>query len=667
MQRMGVWSVVALLLCYATAFKSQHRSNEIDRWLAGLPVARTHPTPIYLRDVGVPHGSEKAKTRVSDEVAINSTAVLRAASNLESHHDIVKSGEEWRKAHPYDGDTFGVMRTSSNDLVYESRSQQLPLTSNNPDFTSLIHVGRRVFMISHIEDAPGGSFFLELQQDQVRGHLTLKNSTFMDWSRYGGLRFPCGGIVSPWNTHLGAEEYEPDAKRVDNFPGSLPSNTNSSHAGEAFEKRNSPVYHLRYHGIYLDQTWNTSAYKQAVKDHFNPYHLGWPFEAGPANDSYFARKLMALGRRSGEVPFVMPDKRTVYLTDDGPNTYISAFYADSASDLSSGRLYCAKAKQVSSVNGGSFELEWIDMGHTTAREIEEFVNRRPLFSDLFDEAPPLSKGFPAACPAGFNVSHESTGLQCLRVKEGMETFVSRLESRRYASMLGCTTEWNTLEGFAFSAETEEGYIAASSIEKGMEDRTFVGTQTDEFDAGTGNHVRLAANKCGCIYSLSMEGNGWFAATMTATVCGQAINGTNGSLTCASSSIANPDNIASLHGHAGLLIGEDSSVRENNLMWHYDLTTRQLKSRVASVPLAAEVCAPNFYPDIGGWATGPPGLGYVSWKRSCVAEYPDWSMPGIGSGSTCKVSDHDHANVARVWLPALVAALVVATPAMVGMS
>ena len=43
--------------------------------------------------------------------------------------------------------------------------------------------------------------------------------------------------------------------------------------------------------------------------------------------------------------YVMPDKRTVYITDDSTNGMFLKFVADAAGDLSSGRLYAAKMTQ----------------------------------------------------------------------------------------------------------------------------------------------------------------------------------------------------------------------------------------------------------------------------------------------------------------------------------
>ena len=37
----------------------------------------------------------------------------------------------------------------------------------------------------------------------------------IDFSAYGGLWVPCAGSVTPWGTHLGSEEYPPDARAVE--------------------------------------------------------------------------------------------------------------------------------------------------------------------------------------------------------------------------------------------------------------------------------------------------------------------------------------------------------------------------------------------------------------------------------------------------------------------
>lgn len=52
-----------------------------------------------------------------------------------------------------------------------------------------------------------------------------------------------------------------------------------------------------------------------------------------------------------ELPYVMPDKKTVYITDDGDNTMLGMYVASEAGDLSCGSLYAAKFIQTDATNG----------------------------------------------------------------------------------------------------------------------------------------------------------------------------------------------------------------------------------------------------------------------------------------------------------------------------
>merc|ERR1719343_1418536 len=362
-----------------------------------------------------------------------------------------------------------------------------------------------------------------------------------------------------------------------------------------------------------------------------------------------------MGRKSGELAFIMPDRKTAYMTDDGTNTFLSVFVADVAEDLSAGHLFCARVAQTSHERGGQFDIEWVDMGHAKESDVFAAVFEsatRPSFYDLFEEASPMNRTFPATCPEGFRSTHGGEGLQCLKLKPGKEVLASRLESRRYASYLGCATEWNKMEGFSYSADSGKSYIAMTAIEKGMEDRKKKGSPTDDYDAGTENQIRLPYNPCGCVYEMVMDESNWMATSMSGLVCGE-VDPLNADL-CADNNIANPDNLAAVHGHGALLIGEDSYRKANNMLWKYDLETGLLQERIASTPLGAEVSSPYLYPDVAGWsyvimiAQHPEipevmplagfrraQLGYTTWERHCGTSYPDWAMPGDGSAHTCK--------------------------------
>ena len=54
-----------------------------------------------------------------------------------------------------------------------------------------------------------------MEQDKKTGELTPVKSKKIDFSDVNGLWIPCNGSFSPWNTHLGSEEYEPDARKFE--------------------------------------------------------------------------------------------------------------------------------------------------------------------------------------------------------------------------------------------------------------------------------------------------------------------------------------------------------------------------------------------------------------------------------------------------------------------
>ena len=50
--------------------------------------------------------------------------------------------------------------------------------------------------------------------------------------------------------------------------------------------------------------------------------------------------------------YIMPDNKTVYITDDGTSKALNIFVMDKAADLSSGTMFAAKLTQTSADNGG---------------------------------------------------------------------------------------------------------------------------------------------------------------------------------------------------------------------------------------------------------------------------------------------------------------------------
>ena len=51
--------------------------------------------------------------------------------------------------------------------------QQTIRLSQNPDFTSILNVGGKIFSITHYETIPGAAYLTELAQDKSTGKLTV--------------------------------------------------------------------------------------------------------------------------------------------------------------------------------------------------------------------------------------------------------------------------------------------------------------------------------------------------------------------------------------------------------------------------------------------------------------------------------------------------------------
>jgi secreted PhoX family phosphatase len=169
-------------------------------------------------------------------------------------------------------------------------------------------------LVSMYGQLPSPIAVLTLDQDPATGKLTLAGYSNVDTSKAHGLWITCGASLSPWNTHLSSEEYEPDATTI---------------AGNSQFKGFS-------RSLYGDETTA------------NPYHYGHLPEVTVNPDGTGTiKKHYCLGRISHELIQVMPDKRTVLMGDDATNGGLFMFIADREADLSAGTLYVAKWTQVS--------------------------------------------------------------------------------------------------------------------------------------------------------------------------------------------------------------------------------------------------------------------------------------------------------------------------------
>jgi secreted PhoX family phosphatase len=306
-------------------------------------------------------------------------------------------------------------------------------------------------------------------------------------------------------------------------------------------------------------------------------------------------KHYAPGRFAREMQETASDDRTAIAGDDGKNTGLFMFVADNKKDLSAGTLYAAKVTQTSAVNGGSYNLQWIKLGRATNEEINALVDGGIKFSDIFD----VSNSDPG--DPTFTKVVTYMGTEWLRLKPGRETAAAFLETRRYAALLGATTEFSKMEYIAFNKKDRKFYITISRVEAGMADAI--------------GDIQVARNDGGIILEMSTASgekdtsgapiNSHFVGT-TLTSIPELVGGWNGGAKdaegnqCQQDKLCGPDNLRYVDSIRTLFIGEDTSRRNNNYVWAFNIDTRML-SRILSVPMNAEATGLTIAPNYNGHA------------------------------------------------------------------
>lgn len=156
-------------------------------------------------------------------------------------------------------------------------------------------------------------------------------------------------------------------------------------------------------------------------------------------------KHYSMGRQSWELAYVVPDRETVYGTKLPK------------SDLSKGELFCARFKQEAPLMPKEGEdagptlnfiasVHWVSMGKAKSEDIKEAITNLNgtkvgvTFKDLF-KVGKISVGRMQYLDEGYVMTRAGgRGVECLKLTHKEFAIVaSRLEKRRYAACVGCTT------------------------------------------------------------------------------------------------------------------------------------------------------------------------------------------------------------------------------------
>ncbi|PRY21743.1 hypothetical protein CLV78_10812 [Aliiruegeria haliotis] len=404
--------------------------------------------------------------------------------------------------------------------VIKSNAGEDLLVSNDPDFNAYVATGESEgYLFTNWENRPGGMSRVKVSR-AGDGTWTADTSDLMmiDFSAVNGTWVNCFGTLSPWNTPLTSEELYFD-DTVD---------------------WNNPEY--KYH----EDTQILASY--LGDDKFpNPYDYGYIVEITEPAGTPVPVKHFTLGRFSHENAVVMPDNKTVYLSDDGTGVVFFKFVADVANDLSAGTLFAAKITQEAEAQADAattrLKIEWVELAHGTNDEIAGWIRDYDGIGT-------------ADFKAGETNYISDEEIAAWAAGEAADNRVAFLESRRAAVAKGATGEFRKMEGVNINyGSAKDGsvpymYMAMSSIGKTMSD-------------GEGD-IDLAENKCGVVYEMPLDAS-FDTNMMVPVVAGSGYEKEASPNACPLESVSNPDNLIVLADGA-VVIGEDSGNHENNAMW-----------------------------------------------------------------------------------------------------
>lgn len=464
-------------------------------------------------------------------------------------------------------------------IIDNSGASARQIFSDSPDGSSLLKLdkptvagisGNTVFAVVQFEytsvNLAGASQYgvlpsqiavLTLDQDKSTGELRLVKYHNVDTSSVNGLWITCGSSLSPWNTHLSSEEYEPDATLA--APGFLADFSQNLYG--------DPTTARAYHYGHLPEVT------------VNPDGTG------------SIRKHYCLGRISRELVQVMPDERTVLMGDDATNGGLFLFIADKARDLSAGTLYVAKWTLTSKSRGGAGTLRWIRLGHATSADVKALADR-VASTDIVDvkTANPNDASYTAIAFNGKT--------NWVRFVAGSETAAAFLETHRYAAFKGASMVFTKMEGTTVNVRDKIAYSAMSGIRSAMQSAAGL---DEKIEAGAVYALKLAGSQIDT--DNAAIDSQWVPVDMGAIpdLTGEDLASADAlGNKAVVDKIAQPDNLKFSQKLRTLFIGEDTGLHVNNFLWAYNVDTKTL-SRLLSCPAGAEATGLEAADDVNGFA------------------------------------------------------------------
>ena len=531
--------------------------------------------------------ADRAKTSVSSKLKIDWDDSTSSEYQLgyKSFFETGNTVPKWGGGEIIAGGYFNANGDPIMDTSVPASPRQF--FSDCPDGSSLIHldgaqvegVNNPVFHVVQFEYAsqnlagaseygnlPSPIAILTLDQNQTTGHLELKKYFNVDTSTVHGLWITCGASMSPWNTHLSSEEYEPDAFEQ-GIGGPSPKGISKNFFGD-----------------------------EAAAKPYNYGHL--PEVIVNKDGSGSIVKHFCMGRISHELVHVMPDNRTVIMGDDYTNGGFFMFIADVAKDLSAGKLYVAK--YVSELTESSTgQIKWIELGHATSQEIEKMVNVDNIQpSDIMESLTTNPND------ASYTEIILAKKKLWVKVKPGMEKAAAFLETHRYAALKGGSMAFTKMEGTTINIKDKVAYSALANIQDSMikDNAAWVAAHNVSFTkkitaGGVLAHDLTAGQNTTDGQPINSE---WIPYQSKMLLMGEDITVDSLGNTANPDKIASPDNLKFSETLRTLFIGEDSGNHPNNFLWAYNVDTKADPVRLLSTPAGAESTGLHAVDSVNGW-------------------------------------------------------------------
>ena len=469
------------------------------------------------------------------------------------------------------GDTFEGNLVNGLGAIVGASGKQEPgsVAEGWPDFNGFIPTGTNEgYLFTNWEYFPGGMSRMKISKNASSGVWSVDNTdvTMLDFGIYGTVA-NCFGSVTPWNTPLTSEEWGNNGDA--SWSWNDPADTNNASRDELAKFINAGI----------DNATEATLFPNTYRYH---YIVEVTDPAGTATPV----KRYALGRFEHENAVVMPDQKTVYLSQDSTNGVFYKFVADTVGDLSAGTLYAAKLTQDTgstepAVTG--FGINWIELASGNEATIESWIAEYDAIdTDSYVEGRSnyLTDGDAIAWAAGDATFGVAETQSVTDGYEGAETYpstvtagqvmddrVAFLESRKAARAKGATAEWRKFEGININTTraqqlVEDGdpattafvYFAIADMDKGMID-------------GVGDiQLNARVKDCGGVYRMALE-NDYNVSRIEPVLMGAAERNVEGIEECDANGLSQPDNVVVMED-GRILIGEDGG-QANNTLWMYD--------------------------------------------------------------------------------------------------